>query len=68
MNTDKETKKRFKFKMYNAQKDVAALVDFIQVHNEDDDTAAFRRGRELQDELDHMAKRLAALFDDSKCF
>ncbi len=63
MNTDNETKKRFKFKLYNAHKDVAALSEFIQVHNEDDESPAYRRGCELQDELDHMKTRLAALFD-----
>lgn len=63
MNTDKETKQRFKRKLLNATTELDGLVAFIQVHNEDDDSKAFRRGNEMQDELEHFAKRLAAMFD-----
>lgn len=66
MNVDKETKQRFKRKLHNAGNEISNLSIFIQVHNEDDESPAYRRGCELQDELDHFAKRLAAMFDNFK--
>jgi len=63
MNFDKETKQRFRRKLMNAGKEIDGLVTFLQVHNEDDDSAKFRRGAEMQDELAHVAKLLTALFE-----
>ena len=63
MNTDKETKTRFKRKLLNACNEIDGLVAFIQVHNEDDGSAAFRRGNEKHDELEAMAKSLGQMFD-----
>lgn len=66
MNTDKETIQRFRRKLLNATNEVDGLVTFIQVHNEDDESAPYRRGCEMQDELRNMADRLGALFDKIK--
>jgi hypothetical protein len=66
MNTDKETKKRLKLKLYNALKEIDGLAEFIQVHNEDDESAAYRRGCEMQDEVKHMATRLESIFNNYK--
>lgn len=66
MNTNKETKMRFKRKVFNAVTSVDALVTFSQVHNEDDESVAYRRGCELEDELNAIAESLNAIFNKFK--
>ena len=66
MNTDKETKQRFKRKLLNACNTIDGLVEFVQVHNEDDETAAARRGNETLDELSAIAGSLGRMFDRLK--
>ena len=58
---DKESRQRFRRKLLNARSELNGLVNFIQVHNEDDESPAFRRGCEVQDELEHFAKRLTKM-------
>lgn len=64
MNTDTETKQRFKRRLLNTVNAVDGLAVFIEVNNEAEECAAYRRGRELQDEVRAMADRLQNIFND----